>query len=598
MKKLFLLFVATTLCFVSIAQTQQGYVKTKGRMVDGKLVPGQGLKGATVSVKGRTTILVNTDDGAFSFPVTETQFRLDSVRKKGYKLIDMDVYSKTYNHSTNPLYLVMETPEQQLQDQLAAERKIRRTLTKHLQEQEDEIEALKEQQKITNEEYSQALQKLYEDTDQNEQLVKDMAKRYSELDYDQLDEFYRNVSFYIENGELMKADSVLNTKGDVTQQVGEQLRKGQAIKEQEEQLSHAKSVYSVDLDELAKRCYSYYETFAAQHMNDTAAYYLELRASLDTTNVEWLLDAGVFIREYLSDYEKAMVYHQQALRQTHEGKDEQNYWKSLCLFKLGLLYTTLGDYEKSLECYQNALTIQKKQLGENHRDVAQTLNYISSVYIAKGDFYKALEYSKQTLSMLTLLDENDPEIANSYNLMAIAYMELDGIDMAINQWIKSLGIVKRVNGEIHPSVASIYNNIGYGHDSKGDYHKAIENYQKSLAINTTLFGEKHPDIAGNYDNIGVAYYNLGDLNQAILYNTKALNVRESIFTKSHPKVALSYNNMGFIYNEQKDYSRALDYFNKALSAFLIVFGEDHPKTIQIKDKISEIQAKLKEQKDD
>ena len=37
-------------------------MKTKGRMVNGKLVPGQGLKGATVSVQGRTSVLVNADD--------------------------------------------------------------------------------------------------------------------------------------------------------------------------------------------------------------------------------------------------------------------------------------------------------------------------------------------------------------------------------------------------------------------------------------------------------------------------------------------------------------------------------------------------------
>ena len=58
------------------AQTQYGYVKTKGRMdANGKLIPGQGLKGATVQVQGRTPILVNTDDGRFSFPTVHNQFR-------------------------------------------------------------------------------------------------------------------------------------------------------------------------------------------------------------------------------------------------------------------------------------------------------------------------------------------------------------------------------------------------------------------------------------------------------------------------------------------------------------------------------------------
>ena len=247
MKKLFLFFISLTLGLVTSAQTQQGYVKTKGRMVNGKLVPGQGLKGAMVSVQGRTAVLVNTDDGAFSFPISETQFRLDSVKKKGYQLVDMDACPKTYKRSGNPLYIVMETPEQQLQDKLNAEKKIRRNLQKQLQEKEDEIEALREENKITLEEYQKALQNIYEEQESNEQLIADMAKRYSELDYDQLDEFYRQVSYHIENGELTKADSMLRTRGDIKAQVNTIMQRGQAIQEQKEQLQKAQAVQQADI---------------------------------------------------------------------------------------------------------------------------------------------------------------------------------------------------------------------------------------------------------------------------------------------------------------------------------------------------------------
>ena len=107
MKKLILISLILLIGTWSFAQTQQGYVKTKGRMVDGKLVPGQGLKGTMVSIKGRTVVLVNADDGAFSFPVAEAQFRLDSVKKKGYQLVDLDLCPKTYKYSSNPLYIIM-----------------------------------------------------------------------------------------------------------------------------------------------------------------------------------------------------------------------------------------------------------------------------------------------------------------------------------------------------------------------------------------------------------------------------------------------------------------------------------------------------------
>lgn len=475
------------------AQTQKGYVKTKGRMVNGKLVPGQGLKGATVSIKGRTAVLVNADDGAFSFPVTESMFRVDSVRKKGYQLVDMDAIGKSYKPSPNPLYIVMETPEQQLQDKLNAERKIRRNLQKQLQDKEDEIETLKEENKISLEEYQKSLQKLYQDQENNEQLIADMAKRYSELDYDQLDEFYRQVSYYIENGELVKADSLLNTRGDLSQQVEEQLQKGQALQEQEEQLGKAKAVHAADQEELARRCYSYYETFAAQHMNDTAAYYLELRASLDTTNVDWLNEAGEFISQYIADYNKAQVYFQKGLKLSIAKSGEQSERSGTQYANIGETYWYLGNYEKALEFNNKALSIRKKVFGEEHPYVANSYHEIGVNYYSLGDYEKALEFQN-----------------------------------------KALSIWKKVVGEEHPNVATSYHQLGKVYTQKGDYPKALEYLQKALNIRLKNYGEIHFEVAASYFYIGSVYEQLGDIAKAIEYYEKAVRIDEHALGIDHP----------------------------------------------------------------
>ena len=264
----------------AFAQTQQGYVKTKGRMVNGKLVPGQGLKGATVSIKGRTTILVNADDGSFSFPVSGQQFQIDSVKKKGYQLVDMEACPKTYHRSSNPIYIVMETPEQMMEDEINAERKIRRNLQKQLEAKESQLETLREEGRITEEAYQDALQNLYDEQEGNERIIADMAKRYAELDYDQLDEFYRQVSYCIENGELTKADSLLRTRGDITKQVNDILQRGQALNERKEVLQRAKTVQDLDVEEAARYCLRMAEYFRSQNESDSAAYYLDLHRQL------------------------------------------------------------------------------------------------------------------------------------------------------------------------------------------------------------------------------------------------------------------------------------------------------------------------------
>lgn len=50
----------------------------------------------------RKLLLVNADDGRFSFPIAGSQFRLDSVKKQGYQMVDVEACTRTYKLSSNP----------------------------------------------------------------------------------------------------------------------------------------------------------------------------------------------------------------------------------------------------------------------------------------------------------------------------------------------------------------------------------------------------------------------------------------------------------------------------------------------------------------
>ena len=638
-----LLSILLTLMFgLSVsAQTQLGYVKTKGRMENGKLVPGQGLKGARVSLQGRTTVLVNSENGAFSFPTPNQQFQIDSVNKKGYQLVDATSCPRKYEQSSNPIYIVMETPERQLQDKLSAERRIRRNLQKQLQEKEDEIEALKAQQIISEEEYRTNLQKLYEDQESNERLIADMAKRYSELDYDQLDEFYRQVSYYIENSELVKADSLLNTRGDITEQVANIKRREQALQMEKELLQTAEAFQKAEIEEAARRCYSYYQSFRSKHLNDTAAYYLELRTSLDTTNAEWLDETAEFATGFLADYGKALELLNKALKIRLSSLGKNNPAVATSYSNIGAVYNNLGDYEKAMEYNDKALEIRLSVLGENHPDVAVCYNNLGTLYAERGYFDKALTYFEKALGIWkSVYGEHHPEVATSYSNIGVLYSKQGKDEKALEYYMKSLGIRLPLLGENHPNVAVSYNNIGFIYGKKGDYEKALEyfekalrirlsllgenhpdvavsynnfgfvygkqgdlekaleNHNKALKISLSVFGENHPDVGTNYNNVGVIYYKQGNTEKALEYLNNALKNKLSVYGENHLEVATSYNNIGAVYMNQGDYDNALKAFNKALNIYESVAGKRHPFTARQKERIAEIQAKMKEQENE
>ncbi|MBO7295298.1 MAG: hypothetical protein J6U65_07785, partial [Bacteroidaceae bacterium] len=289
MKKITILFIALLAFHYAHSQTrvQQGCVKTRGRMVNGVHVPGKGLPGAIVSIKGGNAVGVKNTNGSFSFTTKGNSFVVESVSKKNYVLVDADAAPKTYNYSSNVVNFVMETPEQNFEDQRNAQKKFRTALEQKCRTLEEEIEQLKSTQKISQQEYFKLLQELDAQREQNEKLIKDMAKRYAALDYDEMDAFYQKVWFYMEECEFVKADSLLRSRGDVASQVETNLIQQDLVKREQE--------------ELARRCYSFFESFSMQHANDSAAKYIELRARLDTTNIEWQYDAAKFLDTYLAD---------------------------------------------------------------------------------------------------------------------------------------------------------------------------------------------------------------------------------------------------------------------------------------------------------
>ncbi|WP_294743469.1 tetratricopeptide repeat protein [uncultured Prevotella sp.] len=579
MKKIFVLVFTLSLAIMaSYAQMQHGIVKTRGRMVNGKLVPGEMIAQALVGVRGRSAVL-SGNDGAFSFPVTTKSFIIDSVKKKDYTLIDIEA-CRQYQYPQEPFVLLMEKPELQQADLLANERRLRRDLQKRLQKREDEVDALN----VSLEEKNKLLQEINREREDNEKIIKELAKYYATLDYDQLNDFQRRVCDCLENGELERADSLLRSRGDMRSRI-EAVKAEQAAEAKEKEylaqrqkdLKSSKEGTNKRIEDIAADCFSFYQRFGQDHQRDSAAYYLELRTSLDTTNLEWSIIAGKYISDYLADYAKALKYYQTTLRQSFLQFGEQHEWTAIAYNDIGLVYSDLGNYPKALEYTLKALVILEKVLGQEHPDIATSYNNIGGVYSDQGDYPKAMEYLLKALVIREkVLGQEHPDVATSYNNIGYIYFEQGDYPKALEYYLKALAICEKVLGQEHPNVATSYNNIGLVYKSQGDYPKALENLLKALAIREKVLGQEHPDVATSYNNIGYIYFEQGDYPKALDYYLKALAIWEKVQGQEHSDVATSYNNIGLVYSDLGNYPKAMEYLLKALVIREKVLGQEHP----------------------
>lgn len=566
------------------AQTQQGYAKTKGRLEsNGTVVAGQRIAGVTVKVKGGNAV-VSSKKGTFTLVVPNQSFFLQNVQKEGFVLTDPDVLSKQYEQSKNPLVLVLENQGQLADDRLAAERKIRRTLQRQLQEKEEEIETLKTQQKLSDAEYRKRLQALYAQQESNERLIGDMADRYSRIDFDEVDEFNCHISQLILEGHLKEADSLLNTKGDI-QKRADMLRQHQQaniLAEQElekkrKKLEKSKALAKKELNDLAQDCYSKYEIFKIQYQNDSAAHYIALRASLDTTNVEWQNEAAKIYQVYLCDFATALRYCQRALYHHIQNVGENTAGAATCYQNIGVMYSNMEQFEKALENYEKAESILKKIYGELYEGLGDLYISYGLIYEQRGDYSTALDYVKKAYDIMQQTESPQKNFVNRvYTLIGNVYSDIGDYAHAEEFLLKAVEHAEKEYEEFSQQRGIAYQNLGRIKKLQRQFAPAMELYQRALRVYQKIFGEQHDNVASIYINISSALMDNGHPEEATPYLQKGLDILLRIYGENNTQVAMTYLNVGSNYAYAKQYEKALEYYWKSYEILLPLLGAENP----------------------
>ena len=634
MRRLLLFAVIVCLPLILSAQIQQGYVKTKGRMVNGQHVAGKGLPGATVNIQGGNSVGVKNANGSFSFAVPAKTYMVQSVQKKGYELVDADAVSKPYQHSANPLYLVMETPEQQMQDKLDAERKLRRTLQRQLQQREDEIDAMH----ATVEEKQRLLQQLYKDQENNEKLIADMAKEYSQMDYDQMDSLNQHISDAILNGRLMEADSLLRSKGDMKGRIAEIRKEQQAEAQEERELAQRQENLEISkegtkkkLEDIAVDCYKFFDRFKLENQHDSASYYIELRAVLDTTNAEWQFDAARYFQKQ-NQFRKSRIYYERALEicrrlslsnpQAYDpdvamtlnnlailysdtqrlSESELMYKEALEIFRrhaqsnpqayepdvamtlnnLAILYSDTQRLSESELMYKEALEIRRRLAQSNPQaydpDVAQTLNNLAHLYQKTKCFFSESELMyKEALEICRRLAQCNPQaydsdVAQTLNNLAVLYKNTKRFSESELMYKEALEIRRRLaqsNPQAYdPDVAQTLNNLAHLYQKTKCFKEALEIRRRLAQFNPQAY---EPDVAQTLNNLAALYYKTQCFTESEAMYKEALEIRRRLVQSNpqayEPYVAQTLKNLADLYYKTQRFTEGEAEYKEALEIY-------------------------------
>ena len=589
-KKLFLtiIFVIISVSLHAQNPVQKGIVRTALRP-DREIVY---LSDVSIRQKGGHNTVLSGSDGAFEMVLPDTRvggaFYLSSVRKTGYELADNATIGKAFTYSPEvPIEIVMLDSRAKQEDIIRITNNAYARAEKEYAKKVAALEQQLQDKTLSEESYRQQLQELQTGFEKYESLISDMAERYASTDYATIDSLNAAINIAIENADLERADSLISTVGSLDRLVRESQEAMANARERQKigtEIVEQASRDITDIEDNNRRLgdllYSKYSISLTRFETDSAAYYITLRAELDTTNVEWQNETGVFIHDYMADYDKAMMLYQRALNITKTEYGEKHPDVAISLNNIGLVYSDRGDYGKALEYHDEALKIWTELFGQTNPGVATSLSNIGLVYSARGDYGKALEYFDEALKIWTeLFGQTHPGVAAPLSNIGSVYHCRGDYGKALEYFDEALKIQSAIFGQTHPDVATSLGHIGLVYLLRGDYDKALEHFDEALKIRTELFGQTHPDVANSLSNIGSVYYDRGDYGKALEHFDEALKIRTELFGQTHPDVATSLSLIGLVYYNRGDYGKALEHFDEALKIQTTLYGENARETM-------------------
>lgn len=339
-----------------MSQTQHGVVRTALRP-NKKITY---LPGVTIRQRGGHTAVLSGDGGKFEMVMSNAKtgdaFYLSSVRKSDYELADNRTIGRAFTYSSKvPIEIVMINTREKEEDIRRISDNSYRRAEETYKQRISWLEKQLSEKTISEASYREQLQELQTWFEKYESLINSMAERYASTDYATIDSLNAAVNIAIENGELERADSLISTVGSLEKMVKENK---EAERKANERLNLGRDIMENatadltsikdDKNRIADLLYSKYSICLTRAENDSAAYYIQMRAELDTTNVDWQLAAGRFIDDYLADYEEAIAL------------------------------------------YKRALHAAVKLFGNKHSDVATSYNNIGSIYNSQGDYTRGI----------------------------------------------------------------------------------------------------------------------------------------------------------------------------------------------------------------
>ena len=611
---------------LTIAQTQQGYVKTIGRPDK----PGAALGSVNVRVRGEHNAVLSKNDGSFSILMTGKKngdaYSLQQVQKVGYELNEMGVIGRDYAFSDKvPLNIVMVSTSQLQADKQRIENKAYIVAEKNYQAKMAQLEKDKDAGVITIEQYRTQIQDLQDKFEKYQSLIDDLANHYAHTDYDGLNEKEREINICIENGDLERADSLINTIFDPVDVLKRNKEALTRIDQNIQQANYILSQANADMAKVLKQqekdaeyLYQLYTIAIGRYDNVKALQYIVNRAALDTINANWQYDAARYL--HVQNHNMASSFYERALSLYRElAKQNPQAYEASVAMALNA-YGTLGKEQNTAEpLLKEALDIYRQLSEQNPQTyepcLANTLVNLGSCYRSINRWTEAKPLLQEAFAIYKHLAETDPQgyeadYANSMNCLALLYTDTQKQAEAELKYLSALVIYRRLaeqNPHVYEAeVAKTLSHLGelYYHtqrtaEAETIYKEALDIFRRMVSKNPQAYMDDltkiSKDLMELYDStqrtveseelrtvvMECIAWKLESLGHDLNNNLQGVAViDESEIAAQYCLAAYGYENSGNYAEAEKSYLEALKIYRRMVVKDSVRISPDLAKSLE------------------
>lgn len=492
-RELVILFILS-LSLSCIAITQEGIVRTIAR----KGQTGKPIEGAVIRLQGSHNKVASRTNGDFSLLLYDLQngdpYSIASIVKSGYEPAEQELIGKRLPCSDQvPVEILLVNKLQLMQEREAIETKARENVELYYQARLDSLEQLLAAKQIDEAELTRQKQRLESQYENFEPLLQAMSDVLARTDYQRMDSLTALMQQAIENGNPEEAERLLREKGSMEQREAVLREWGKNIQALQNEVDKNQAEYKKQKRDLEDDCYRLYSACLTRFQNDSANYYIQKRAALDTLNVDYQLQAGQFVMSIMADHALARMYYERAYRIAEEQYGELSGQMATTCNELGMIAKKQGDLDGAMVWYNRSLTIREKKYGKNSPIVAEVLNNLGELYRAKKDLKRAIDCHQRAQKIREKhFKSYNLEVAESKNNIAGVYFQQGQYDKAEKLYIEVQKVYAHNPKLQQTRVAGNYNNLGSICYMQGKYAEAAEYFEKALTIYRKVLGEKHP----------------------------------------------------------------------------------------------------------